>query len=321
MIFESHCPICRQATLDTVAEYRFKPPVSREYWGNPTYVSRRLWILFNTIKKDEHEAVFALSHCTSCDFLFLNPRYSDDEIRLKYETLKRLNSTSKEYSKAPIQFIDERAERICSLVSRFLDTDSNRLAVLDYGGQFGHNLKKFDPSRFEKHVVDFEQHAVYDDIVYKGAEIDDLGAEAYDVILANHVLEHINYPKELLSKLATRLGAGGLIYVEVPCGVFREAFKIREPLTHLNYFSEKCLHSLFELTGLSIVHLNTAYQWITVDKEWCINIIGQKSATVQHTNTRPPQDMMSTRHELRKYPPILYEKLRSKTPLRYLVGP
>jgi SAM-dependent methyltransferase len=39
---------------------------------------------------------------------------------------------------------------------------------------------------------------------------------AFDIILCSHVLEHVKEPEQVASELASKLGAGGVMYVETP---------------------------------------------------------------------------------------------------------
>lgn len=318
---QTECPICNSSDIHVIMEYNFKKPPEEEYWKNATFQERRLWILFNKIISNVNHCLFQLSHCRNCDFLYLNPRLSDEEIKIKYQTLNELNSTSTEYLKNPMYYVDERAKRIFNLLSAFITPSIEKKTVLDYGGQFGHNLKCFMKEKFNKSIVDFEHYDLYDDVIYKGSEIDNIEDKSCCAILANHIFEHINYPRVILENLVRKLDDDGIIYLEVPCGVFKEAYHIKEPITHLNYFSEKSLFNLLASVGLSVIHLDTTYQWITFDKEWCVNIVGRKKRIMSHELRGEPRDMRRTKHQPLKYVPIVFEKLRVYSPLKHLVKP
>lgn len=310
MLLQEKCIICNHPALEIVRKYDFKKPVKEDYWKNDTFYEKRLWILFHKIIPNTSTVIFQLSHCKNCDFLFLNPRLSDKEIKTKYEYLNDLNSTSIEYSKNPIHFADKRAKRIFNLVSRYVDVSNGKKIVLDYGGQFGHNLKYFSIDKFVKYIIDFERHDLYDDIIYKGSQLENIEDKSCAVVLANHIFEHLNYLNLILENIVRKIEDDGILYIEVPCGVFREAYHIKEPLTHLNYFSEKSLFNLLESAGLSVVHLDTKYQWITVDKEWCINIVGKKKKKIRHEYNGTPQSMKQTKHKITNYFQIILEKIR-----------
>jgi len=63
----------------------------------------------------------------------------------------------------------------------------------------------------------------------------------FDVIIISHVLEHIGDPKKLLQEILTRANSNGWVYIEVPLGCVYEWRMLREPITHVNFFSEYSL--------------------------------------------------------------------------------
>lgn len=110
-------------------------------------------------------------------------------------------------------------------------------------------------------------------IGYLGRDVSDLQTdEVFDVILLCHTLEHAIEPMRMISDLSSHLAEAGLLYVEVPLGCWKEWKSLNEPLTHVNFFSEESIFKCLSSTGLNIIHLSTAYQWVTHGKMWCINI-------------------------------------------------
>jgi SAM-dependent methyltransferase len=315
MIKLSNCPLCNSDDISVIKEYTYLKPRSNSYNSCENYTERRLWILFNHVCTAQEQLNFQLSHCQSCDFLFTNPRFEDKEIAKKYQVLVGLSSTEKEYKNKPLHNIDKRAKRIFNLVNRYVSKSSEKIEIADVGGQFGHNLKHFMSDTFKKYVVDYEKYDFYPDIEYLQPNWEIISTE-FDIIITNHTVEHLSFPTNYLTELVSHLKNSGLLYIEVPLGAFREAYNIHEPITHFNFYSERSLlNQIFEL-GLTPLHIDTSYQWITDNAEHCLNIIAKKT-DLEHKidlnlvrgNIYASDDV---KHKLRYYFPLILKKLLKK---------
>lgn len=248
---------------------------------NPNY--ERLWILFTKILKNEDTATFYISICRSCGFIFTNPRFSKEDMQIKYKTINDFGIVKKYLRQNPPSNLDKRANRIYDYISRYHKIRSGiRPKILDYGGANGYNLIPFVKS-FSCYILDFERWELSNDIKYLGQNLEDLtNTSDFDVILVLHTLEHEIEPVHLITDLSYRLKEGGLLYVEVPLGCFKEWQFLSEPLTHINFFSEQSLFKCLELAGLSVADLSTSYQWVTHGKMLCLNILGIKKKIIEN---------------------------------------
>ena len=272
------CPLCDSENIETIHErrYRFPGDDVQGHLMDGTYV--RLWILFERVLGNRSEIIFRSCLCKDCGFVFSNPRFSDDDLRIKYEAIFELGSVKHRLQRNPASNLDVRARRIYKLIQRYVYAKSpSQPRVLDYGGASGYNLIPFVDT-CECGILDYEEWKLPTGVTYLGKDASDLGKDdAFDVILLLHTLEHVPDPKLLLETLYRFLKEQGLIYVEVPLGCFREWRSLDEPLTHINFFSEESLYNCFKDCGLHVLHLSTSFQWITHEKTWCLNIIGSKS--------------------------------------------
>ena len=75
-------------------------------------------IFFEKIWKDRNSAEFDVTLCKSCGMIFTNPRFTAEEIRIKYKTVSELESAKKRTQKQPALKTGERANRIYSLIAR-----------------------------------------------------------------------------------------------------------------------------------------------------------------------------------------------------------
>ncbi len=84
--------------------------------------------------------------------------------------------------------------------------------------------------------------------------------QRFDVIVMNHVLEHVSDPVTLLKAIQTRMNPGGVLHLAVPNVAAWEArlsgWNSYEPY-HLLYFTPKTLQIAAEKAGLQVQRLST----------------------------------------------------------------
>ena len=302
------CPICGRSELKTLKRHMFYSPEAgndSEKGVKTTYQRERLQVFFDHIWKGGNEAELCIDLCRSCGLIFINPRFTKEEIRTKYRVLEE--SISRENRKGVRPWCQERASRIHGLISGLSNKPVEYCRILDYGGAEGYNLVPFirDNSCF---VLDYIRHDTPVGIVYLGSDLDDLDPDdRFDVVLLCHTLEHVVDPMGIITDLSSYLAEDGLIYIEVPLGVSHEWRGLREPLTHINFFSEESSYNCVRMSGLDAIHLSTEYQWSVAGKSWCINMVGSRGRSGSAETLR----YKSTRRQmrgLRYYYPLLEKK-------------
>jgi len=261
--------------------------------ADEAYRRERLSILFDRYcPKDCTQADFDLVLCHVCGMLFTNPRFSEDEIRIKYQEVERRELASDRHGVRPKLHREERAQRIFRLIEKHIH-GLTKLRVLDYGGGDGMNLEPFSQAGHGTFLLDYVNYEPSKGIAYLGRDLEDLAPEArFDVILVIHTLEHATQPVKLLENLAAHLNDDGLVYLEVPLGAWREWKYLIEPLTHLNFFSEQSLAACLRAAGLGIAHVESAYQWVYYNRTWCLNAVASKGNALQEVNTRKTTDQL-----------------------------
>jgi len=307
MIKIDYCPVCDSKDIYKLKDYTVMFPGEnvKNNLMDATYT--RLWILFERIVKKRDDFVFEYMLCKSCGFIFINPRLSENDLKIKYDTINELGEVKYRLKNNPPSNLNKRANRIYNLIIKYLDyTQQSKYTILDYGGASGYNLSFFD-NRFKCGVLDYEKWDLPYGIEYLGRDLSDLkNMDKFDVILLLHTLEHVPDPKKLIENICKHLNDNGIIYVEVPLGCFNEWKYRSEPLTHINFFSEESLFECFKICDLNVIHLTTLYQWVTHNKMWCVNIIGTKrriSRVIQK------KDVLSTKKQMSKisyYLPYLF---------------
>lgn len=298
MININYCPVCQSQKLSVIKEYSFSFPGNdvQNNLVDSKYV--RLWILFTKILKEQKTAVFNSTMCDDCGFIFTNPRLSKEEMAEKYKAINELGSVKKRLEKNPPFNLENRANRIYSLLNNcYVRTGEYNPKILDYGGASGYNLVPFF-NNFDCYIADYEKWDLPENITYLGQDLSDSDTSVnFDIILLLHTLEHEIDPIKLITEIGEHLKDDGIFYVEVPLGCFKEWQFLAEPLTHINFFSEQSLFKCFEVAGLNVIHLSTSYQWVTHGNIWCLNIVGQKSTNVNNKVT----DYLTTKQQMNRF--------------------
>jgi 2-polyprenyl-3-methyl-5-hydroxy-6-metoxy-1,4-benzoquinol methylase len=159
--------------------------------------------------------------------------------------------------------------------------DPRGLRILDLGCGGGHNgalLKRAGA----REVVGVELHAGAAaqarkrlDIVVQGdiahLDLEQLGDEPFDAILASDVLEHLAAPEAVLARVVTRLRPGGVVVASLPnvahVVVFANLLMKRWPRrssgifdrTHLRFFARRDMVRLLQGAGLLVLRVQPYY--------------------------------------------------------------
>lgn len=85
----------------------------------------------------------------------------------------------------------------------------------------------------------------------------------FDLVVMNHVLEHMDDPVRVLEKTKTVLKKGGIVYVDVPnigslaSKIYGKNWKYLLPDEHIHHFTPETLKKLLEEAGFKVVWLKT----------------------------------------------------------------
>ena len=226
------CPVCNSNNPDYIAHYKN---------GERTFLG-----------------VEALFRCVLCGLVFAWPMPPDDVLDKHYRDSVYYEDKNP-YARHIYEFSYQLARSRLRLMLRYLPAHA-RKRWLDIGAGnavLGQALREMQP--------DAEYHAVEPSAICRrgwgnwvSAAYDDLSGvpfEAYDVIVLNQVLEHVNSPLRFLEDVAQHLVRGGYLYIDVPHrdDLFKPSI---EP--HLLFWEKGSLSYLVERAGLSIVFCDSA---------------------------------------------------------------
>ena len=308
--------MCDCGNLKFLKKHRFSFPEIKEYdnsIGELIYEHERLCILFEKILRHKIPAEFEINLCTSCGIIFSNPRFTTEEIKTKYKVASELEADKKRHGQImSLVRYRKHAKYIHLLITRLYGNITKSLEVLDYGGAEGYNLSPFAETDNTCYLLDYIKYNRVKGVKYAGKDMQDLPSDKiFDIILLCNILEHAIEPQQLLKSLSSHLSESGLLYVEVPFGCWTEWKGIKEPLTHINFFSEESLFKSFRNAGLNVIYLSTAFQQKHQGKTWCLNIVGSKRKG--HALTK----FKTTRQQMEN--PYYYLKPFMNNPRDYLI--
>ena len=321
MVKSDICPICGTQETNSIHSNTFSPkPIHlltrKDLPEDISSRDERLWIFFNHISKSKKPVRMEMRQCNTCGFIFTNPRLSSDDVQTKYHILDQLEKDKLRHQNNPATKTSKRGKRVYKL---FQDQVSEKnwkkpLKILDYGGAEGHLLIPFLEHGHQAYLIDFLQYPVSDDqIHYLGKDYQAIPeSKRFDFIMLLHTLEHVVDPVHLVMTMKSFLKPEGLLYVEVPLGAWMEWKFLKEPITHLNFFSEQSLGKVFEKAGLQITLAQSQWQWVTHGKSPCINLVGKLSDAQQNVELEKTNKQKRTLYYFQqpmKENPRYYSKL------------
>jgi hypothetical protein len=227
-----------------------------------------------------------LVKCGACGFMFYNPRLDDDELRRLYSNYRTPEYQQMRHASEPWytpkfntdlaspSSYEIRRAKVEPILREHVDPRKiNR--ILDYGGDRG-DLVAGLFSGAEAFVYDISGIPAAAGVTSTN---DPAGCKA-DLIINSNVLEHVGFPRLLVSEILKAAPKGGLVFLEVPCelvfGMTRVSRRLAQigvmalahptlarsiirPASlymmheHINYFTERSLTSLMRSCGGSVI--------------------------------------------------------------------
>lgn len=227
-----------------------------------------------------------LVECEACGFMFYNPRLDDDDLRRHYsgyrsdEYWRMRHASEPWYTKkfnsdlASARSYEIRRAKLAPILRKTIG-QRPIARILDYGGDRG-DLVAGLLDGVEPFVYDISGAAPAKGVI---ATSNPVGCNA-DLIINSNVLEHIGFPRTMVSEIFKAAPEDGLVFIEVPCelpfGFSRLARRIAQigivallrpslarfivrPASlymmheHINYFTEHSLSVLVRSCGGMVI--------------------------------------------------------------------
>jgi SAM-dependent methyltransferase len=167
----------------------------------------------------------SLVWCRACDFAFFDPRLGSDELAALYRGYRGPDYQRERQAHEPAytpelndriggaQEIAVRRSNMRAVLGRHVALGAVR-SVLDYGGDRGQFI--LDELSAARRIV-YEVSGVRPlDGVVAASRWEDVCTEKYDLVLCNHVLEHVSDPGEIVRKVREVAHERSWLYFEVP---------------------------------------------------------------------------------------------------------
>ena len=231
--------------------FNWAPVAIDESWGLSTIQNGNAYSICNSL------------YCEDCGLLFLDIRFSDDELNRLYDNYRgqEYNILREHYEpgytlrndklNAGIDYIAE----IEKFIEPFLKFP---LTILDWGGDTGKNTP-FKNNNDALHIYDISNKRLISGAINVTKEM--ALSRVYGLIVCSNVIEHVPYPLNLLIDIAFAMDKDSVLYLETPledvtlnnCGNLH--LKKKHWHEHINFYSERSLRSLVENAGLEVIGL------------------------------------------------------------------
>lgn len=222
-------------------------------------------------ERDRYGLKYHVKICENCGLTFTSPRMSQESYKSFYENEYRhlYNDGTKNLN----TFFFNQYRKTTHIAS-FLSQNGVRpdgLSILEVGCGAGGILQYFKDRGAKVTGLDLNDHYLEygrsKGLNLQHGFITDLGTEEkYDMVIYNHVMEHILDPVEELRAVADRLVPAGLIYIEVP-GIkalksYHYDFLRYLQNAHVFHFSSNTLINILEQAGFEVISANDSVRVI-----------------------------------------------------------
>lgn len=198
--------------------------------------------------------------CRKCGLIQSNPRmtnkeysnfYSSDTYRLCYEGEDYIDKCEDKYNLQCVRHIFDEVNKTISIDSK--------VSVLEIGAGGGWNLLPFINADAEVLGMDYSpsltQLGKRHGIPMKQGSVDDIAGQ-FDIIIVNHLLEHLSDPVSSLRKISQHLKTGGVVYIAVPNILNFGIGQLQN--AHTYYFTPFTLECYCREAGLKLIRSGKA---------------------------------------------------------------
>ena len=249
MLTRTCCDICKHTDWQEIGRREYiRPEDGDEASG---YLAKRMKVFFEKWFPGHSRVTLKSYVCRRCGFIMYFPRPEEKDIDAKYKYLEELGQdyghNAPDSARARL-----RAKDIFRYVSRYVPLNNIR-RVLDFGGGDGRMMRSFSEAGKECFLVDYNRNCIKG-VTKISDTIDGIGRhQRFDLIICNHVLEHLAEPYKTLRKLNSHLTEGGHMFIEVPMQVWRRPPLEPDPVTHINFFTPCSMKNCLLLGGFTVL--------------------------------------------------------------------
>jgi 2-polyprenyl-3-methyl-5-hydroxy-6-metoxy-1,4-benzoquinol methylase len=252
-------------------------------------------VLCNYCQLDDATEVFApgvaqasrIVRCNRCSLMYANPRAKEpDHVQIQTWDPDMVSPDwhSQRLEKEKLQVRDYAKTR--ALLNQAFP---KRGKLLEIGSGFGYLLTEFrndgwevlgvEPDRF---ACRYAKEKLGVDCMSDLVENAGIPNENYDVVIMNHVIEHLDDPLATLKEINRLLKPRGYLVLETPrydTLMFRILGRRERSINcvgHIYFFTTQTLKNLYEAAGFQTLQLNYVGRSLTIDRLfWNVGIISK----------------------------------------------
>jgi len=203
------------------------------------------------------------------------------------------NANAREHAWGGSSFFDKiRNSLTYRQLIRIMRCAAQERNVLEIGFGHGDILARFLADGYKINGVDLNtlNIGINDAVKAQGnfilgkAEDVQLESEAFDLIYAIHLIEHLEAPKKVFEKCYNALKKDGILFFITPNAnskglkIFKDSWWNLEDPTHLRFFSEESVTMLLKQTGFQNIEISIPiWDSVTLEINSLIRKIGKKS--------------------------------------------
>jgi 2-polyprenyl-3-methyl-5-hydroxy-6-metoxy-1,4-benzoquinol methylase len=186
-----------------------------------------------------------------------------------------------EWSKTPgyanwEEYLDNIFTRVVQDIKRFKATGR----VLDVGSSLGYLLRALTAAGFEAEGIEPSKFGV-EYSRERGLKVTEgyfsrtvYPASSFDIVILNHVLEHIPNPSELLGDVREVLGEHGIVVVSLPnfasieAQLLKQRWRFLMPEEHYLQFTPRTLSAFLTDNGFVVMEAKTSVRFTELSDPW-----------------------------------------------------
>lgn len=266
------CICCEGVALNSSSAILMPFIVKRIFNYDPVEITEE-WGL-RDIQKGIAYYICRSLQCQSCGVLFLDLRFTDDEMKLLYSGYRDENYTVLREQFEPgykgiNEFYSDRSDYL-EKVEKFLKPYiKKRPTILDWGGDTGANTPLKNIAR-QVHVYDISKKETVEGV--SSVNLADIKKTEYDLIVCSQVLEHVSHPLGILDEIVPLMGAETVLYLEVPFEQLMQehmdkfdAYKYKHHWhEHINFFTRESIVLMLNNLKLDLVEM----QYVPISLGW-----------------------------------------------------
>ncbi len=191
----------------------------------------------------------------------------------------------------------DRYERERRLLEPYLGELPERRRVLDFGCGLGTWLDVLQDAGWETWGLEPGPRQ-RDFAAQRHQMVDDPPAEpTFDLVVINHVVEHLRDPRAVLGRLGASVKPGGHLFVSVPdLGRLGEHGKYNyvKSERHICSYTSSAMGSLLGLTGFAPVQHFIQPEWdaLAEAEQWRLKMLGRRTGEVVDPSGEPLQEAL-----------------------------